>query len=294
MKKDGTNLYRNCYLPILVSITEVNDPPKAIPDSFIYADNAYVSSDANATPILLDVLANDESTPEDFEDLNISSVSHSLTRGTVEIQNGQISFTPDNKFIGPTSFSYIVSDGRGGFGEATVSISVTSSNSLEGWNYVGSFGYYFQPNLDENWIRHTELGWLYVSDMSGLTTAAWIWHDLLCWIWTGNQYFKHFYAQDVDMWYYWVGNYPENVPGEAGPFIYDFEAELPESNRYIDINDFQKHRIKHQLDSLSISTSANVSNFVAESDFFTESQKKEILFELFYDGTSPTLNRLLQ
>ena len=285
---------RNLSLPILVSITEVNDPPKATPDSFIYADNAYVSSDANATPILLDVLANDESTPEDFEDLNISSVSHSLTRGTVEIQNGQISFTPDNKFIGPTSFSYIVSDGRGGFGEATVSISVTSSNSLEGWNYVGSFGYYFQPNLDENWIRHTELGWLYVSDMSGLTTAAWIWHDLLGWIWTGNQYFKHFYAQDVDMWYYWVGNYPENVPGEAGPFIYDFEAELPESNRYIDINDFQKHRIKHQLDSLSISTSANVLEIVAESDFFTESQKKEILVELFYDGTSPTLNRLLQ
>jgi hypothetical protein len=75
--------------------------------------------------VLIDVLANDSD--PDGDPLTITEVSDPAN-GTTAIEANQIRFTPDAGFSGETSFTYVISDGRGGTSSATVTVTVTSGN----------------------------------------------------------------------------------------------------------------------------------------------------------------------
>ena len=68
----------------------------------------------------------------------MSSGSSAATHGTVVLntqpnpQNNTITFTPDAGYTGPASFSYTISDGRGGTATANVSLTVVASRSGSG------------------------------------------------------------------------------------------------------------------------------------------------------------------
>jgi uncharacterized protein (TIGR03382 family) len=105
---------------VTVTVTPVNDPPTANNDSFSVARNS------GAT--VLNVLANDSSAPDSGETLTVVAVTQSAN-GTVSFTGSNVSFTPAANFTGITTFTYTVSDGRGGTATATVSVNVGGNNN---------------------------------------------------------------------------------------------------------------------------------------------------------------------
>jgi uncharacterized repeat protein (TIGR01451 family) len=108
---------------IAITITSVNDPPTANPDS------ATVAEDAPATAIA--VLGNDSFAPDVGEVLLIT-LAGPATHGTVTITGGGtgVTYQPSPNYNGPDSFSYTISDQNGGSATTTVSITVTSVNDV--------------------------------------------------------------------------------------------------------------------------------------------------------------------
>lgn len=91
-------------------------PPNSAP---IATDD--VAATASDTVTLIDVLANDDD--PDGGTLSISDLG-SANNGTVAIENGQISYTPNSGFTGLDAFTYTVSDGQGGTDVGSVSVRV--------------------------------------------------------------------------------------------------------------------------------------------------------------------------
>ncbi|WP_449360881.1 cadherin-like domain-containing protein [Alishewanella longhuensis] len=71
------------------------------------------------------LLAND--TDVDGDTLTIQSVQGAVN-GNVVMVNGDVIFTPSSNYAGPASFTYTISDGKGGTDTATVSLSVAPVN----------------------------------------------------------------------------------------------------------------------------------------------------------------------
>jgi hypothetical protein len=106
---------------VTVTVTEVNDPPVAVDD---VVDDVL---EDQTTPVEIDVLAND-TTNEAGETLSIDSFTPPpASMGTVTLNNDEtrLLFTPAPNFNGQATFTYIVSDGRGGEDEGTVTVNVT-------------------------------------------------------------------------------------------------------------------------------------------------------------------------
>ncbi|MBB6307769.1 cadherin-like domain-containing protein, partial [Xanthobacter tagetidis] len=104
---------------VAVTVTPVNDAPVAVGDTATTAED---------TPLVIaaaDLLANDADTDGDM--LSVTGVSGAVG-GTVALDDGEITFTPDADFNGPASFTYNVSDGNGRTDTATVNITVTPVN----------------------------------------------------------------------------------------------------------------------------------------------------------------------
>ena len=76
--------------------------------------------------ILINVTANDSDPDGDALTITIDSPPG---HGTAQVENGQIRYTPNTGFVGADSFTYIVSDGKGGTATATVTITVTDQPS---------------------------------------------------------------------------------------------------------------------------------------------------------------------
>ena len=100
---------------IIVNALE-NRPPSAVNDE---------ATTPESVPVLIDVLDNDSD--PDGDPLTVTEVS-SPAGGTTAIEANQVRFTPDAGFSGVTSFTYGISDGRGGNSSATVMVTVTSGN----------------------------------------------------------------------------------------------------------------------------------------------------------------------
>lgn len=90
-----------------------------------YVTNDTKSTD-NATPVTIDVLAND-SDPSGGT-LSIHSYSQGSNGGTVELANGQLKYTPASGFVGTDSFTYTVSNGSS-TATGTVTVTVTAATS---------------------------------------------------------------------------------------------------------------------------------------------------------------------
>ncbi|WP_341502585.1 Ig-like domain-containing protein [Gallaecimonas sp. GXIMD4217] len=89
------------------------------------AQNDSATTDAGQA-VTINVLANDSD--PDGDTLTVTSVSG--VNGSAKINsNGSISFTPASGFSGTETFSYSVSDGKGGSDSATVTVNVLAGNS---------------------------------------------------------------------------------------------------------------------------------------------------------------------
>ncbi|QDQ28535.1 tandem-95 repeat protein [Chitinimonas arctica] len=74
-------------------------------------------------PVDIAVLANDSDADGDALTLTVATPAH----GSAQVQGNQVRYTPATDFVGEDSFSYTVSDGRGGQTSATVRVLVLSS-----------------------------------------------------------------------------------------------------------------------------------------------------------------------
>lgn len=100
-----------------ITVNEVNQNPIA------NDDNASLLEDAG--PVTVNVLANDSDGNGDS--LTITSVNYNGD-GTVSHDGASISYTPLLNFNGSETFTYTISDGKGGSDSATVTVDVTPVN----------------------------------------------------------------------------------------------------------------------------------------------------------------------
>ncbi|MDJ0756141.1 MAG: tandem-95 repeat protein [Ardenticatenaceae bacterium] len=98
---------------IVVTVLPINDPPVAVDDAETTVQNQAV---------IVDVLANDNDV--DGDPLTVMGVTQG-SGGTANIlSDGRIEFVPNPGFLGITTFTYTVVDGRGGSDTAVVTITV--------------------------------------------------------------------------------------------------------------------------------------------------------------------------
>ncbi|MCU9840558.1 Ig-like domain-containing protein, partial [Ruegeria sp. WL0004] len=97
---------------VTVTVTPVNDAPVANSD--------YAITDQNV-PVTFNVLAND--TDIDGDGLTLASVG-SAANGSVSFSGSSVTYTPDADFYGVDTFTYTVSDGKGGTDTATAVVVV--------------------------------------------------------------------------------------------------------------------------------------------------------------------------
>jgi len=98
---------------------DTNTAPVAVDDT---------ASTTQGTPVTISVLANDSDA--DGDPLTIASVTRPSNGKAVVNANQTITYTPNSNFSGPTdSFTYTISDGRGGSATAKVSITVSAVNT---------------------------------------------------------------------------------------------------------------------------------------------------------------------
>lgn len=105
---------------VTITITPVNDPPVA------QADTATTSED---TPVDgSTVLANDSDVEGDTLSVDTAPVTPPTNGSVVLRADGTYTYTPKLNFNGTDSFTYRVSDGKGGTATTTVTITVTPVN----------------------------------------------------------------------------------------------------------------------------------------------------------------------
>ncbi len=97
-----------------VLVNPVNDPPVANPDE---------ATTAESSPVVIDLLANDEDIDEDT--LVIQSIEDPANGSVSDNGNGLITYTPDDGFVGEDVFEYTIFDGTE---TSTASVTVTVSS----------------------------------------------------------------------------------------------------------------------------------------------------------------------
>ncbi len=107
---------------VSVTVTEANDPPEATNDLFTVTEDSTSNS--------LNVLANDTTAGDPGESLSIVEVGATEHGGTVTIAGDKLSliYTPVANFFGTERFTYKITDGNGGFAEATAMVNVQGTN----------------------------------------------------------------------------------------------------------------------------------------------------------------------
>jgi YD repeat-containing protein len=94
----------------------------------------------------------------DGDGLAITAVG-SAGHGTVSFNSGLITYTPTNNYVGADSFTYTISDGRGGVQTATVNVTVYAANELPAlstsliadWSDGGT-GVNYTKSVDGNYL----------------------------------------------------------------------------------------------------------------------------------------------
>ena len=265
---DGTSQFDTL---VNLEINATNDPPTVVNDEFFY-------NDSNFGTMGLDVLANDSNAPDQngTETLTLTAFSQP-NDGNVSFALGasSLSFTPSTSFIGITNFNYTVSDGTLE-SNGTVEIVVSRASSLPSWRFLKKFGYYNQTA--QNWIYHNDLGWLYLDDITGVETYTWMWHEEMGWFWTGNSYFPDLYLNDSTRWMSWKGS---RTTGNSWT-IYDQVDKV-----WLDSEKFKVARLNTVFSKLT--NIDQVIDFVNSSPIFTQEERKVIVTEFIFDGTSKTL-----
>ena len=97
-----------------VTVSPVNDPPVANPDSATTVQN---------TPVIVNVRAND--TDVDGDTITVTGAANGAHGTVVNNGDGTVTYTPASNYTGADSFTYTISDGHGGTASGTVGITVT-------------------------------------------------------------------------------------------------------------------------------------------------------------------------
>jgi len=149
---------------VSVNVAGVQDPPNAVAD---------VAQASSATPAVIDVLTNDSD--PDGDPLSISAVTQG-TFGRVTITGTKVTYTPGGGFATQDSFTYTVSDGRGGTNRATVSVIRTCLSSFTddlepapeaGWTFSNQNG-----GLEN--LGAAPLSWMHMLDpLASSTLHSW-------------------------------------------------------------------------------------------------------------------------
>ncbi|HEY7461857.1 MAG TPA: Ig-like domain-containing protein [Gemmatimonadota bacterium] len=115
---DGLDGTATARVDVTVSDTPQPDnrPPNAVNDQ---------ATTARDRAVTINVLSND--TDPDGDLLVLTGVSEPL-HGSAAIANRAITYTPDPGFVGVDTFTYAISDGRGGTDEASVTVNVIATN----------------------------------------------------------------------------------------------------------------------------------------------------------------------
>ncbi|MFM8402201.1 MAG: Ig-like domain-containing protein, partial [Pirellula sp.] len=104
---------------VTMNVQSVNDNPVAVNDVFDTVKS-------NQTDVFLNVLGNDTSGPDTSETLTVTSIGTPSQGGTVKIATGGngVLFTPKANFVGADTFTYTISDGKGGSATGNVTVNV--------------------------------------------------------------------------------------------------------------------------------------------------------------------------
>ncbi|NOU45325.1 MAG: DUF4347 domain-containing protein, partial [Methyloglobulus sp.] len=105
---------------LTITVTGTNDAPTAVNDT------ASTNEDIPLTIPVATLLANDTD-PDTGDTLTVTSVQGAVN-GTVSLVSGVVTFTPTAHYNGPASFTYTISDGKGGTSTATVNVTVEPVN----------------------------------------------------------------------------------------------------------------------------------------------------------------------
>ena len=108
---DGSGATASALL--LITVDPINDVPIAVND---------IGEAVAETPVTLSVLDNDSDI--DGDTLTIAAVGNPAN-GTASTDGSTVLYTPALAFVGSDTFTYTVTDGNGGFANATVSMTVT-------------------------------------------------------------------------------------------------------------------------------------------------------------------------
>jgi VCBS repeat-containing protein len=106
---------------VKLTIKGRNDAPVAVSDA---------ASTDEGTPLIIaaSTLLSNDTDIDRLDVLSVSAVAGTAnTHGTVILNNGQITYTPEVGYSGPASFTYTVSDGKGGTATGTVNVEVAPS-----------------------------------------------------------------------------------------------------------------------------------------------------------------------
>jgi Bacterial Ig domain len=90
-----------------------NHPPVAMDDMETTSEN---------TPVIISILDND--VDSDGDSIGVIVVGTPSSGTAIINENGTITYTPNNGFVGSDSFTYVIADGEGGFSAAVVMVFV--------------------------------------------------------------------------------------------------------------------------------------------------------------------------
>jgi glyoxylase-like metal-dependent hydrolase (beta-lactamase superfamily II) len=98
---------------VTYSVIAMNTPPAA-------EDDNAITDEGN--PVIINVLVNDSDADDDA--LTIIEVSQGINGSVTNNEDGTVTYAPNTGFFGTDSFTYAVSDGRGGTDTAAVTVTV--------------------------------------------------------------------------------------------------------------------------------------------------------------------------
>ena len=273
-------------------VSPVNDAPVAVDDiKYFYQENR------TSNPlILIDVLANDHTGPDDPSEKSSYTVellgSNSANGHNINTwSRGVYRYEPPSEFMGEDSFQYrLIDDGEDDDNledTATVRVWVATTAANPDWTNLMFFGMYYrdtnETNGRQNWIYHVDMGWVYVHRPDQLLDATWMWKENVGWFWTGDEYFKWVYHQGLQQWLHWEGG----INSSSGWFLRT-EQEV----QYYE-KDFIRMQVRDDVIEI-LPDLSGLSDYVDQSSFFTTGERILIIKELIQFNRSNTLDKILQ
>ena len=273
-------------------VSPVNDAPVAVDDiKYFYQENR------TSNPlILIDVLANDHTGPDDPSEKSSYTVellgSNSANGHNINTwSRGVYRYEPPSEFMGEDSFQYrLIDDGEDDDNledTATVRVWVATTAANPDWTNLMFFGMYYrdtnETNGRQNWIYHVDMGWVYVHRPDQLLDATWMWKENVGWFWTGDEYFKWVYHQGLQQWLHWEGG----INSSSGWFLRT-EQEV----QYYE-KDFIRMQVRDEVIEI-LPSLEGLGDYIENSAYFSDSEALQIIIELNRFGKSSTLSKILQ